>query len=146
GQLNRIYARVRNVGTTAAIDVKVHIDRTDPEGKGINGANGFIELTPPGGLPQAQVPGLASIPPGGYVDVFFDYTPGFTPPPEQIVAGTSYSHAGWGVRTDRLAGETVIGNQDGADEQKNIDSFQAVQPSSPSAFHYPTSSSCTTTT
>jgi hypothetical protein len=136
GQLNRIYARVRNVGTTAALDVKVHIDRTEPEGKGINGANGFVELTPPGGLTQAQFPSLASIPPGGYVDVFVNYTPSFTPTPEQIAAGTFYFHTCVRVRIDTLAGETVIGNQDGVDEQENIDYFQAVQPSSPGALHY----------
>jgi len=136
GQANRVYARVRNIGTTNAIDVHVHIDRTDPEGKGINGANGFIEMTPLGGLTSAQFPALASIPPGGYVDVFVNYTPSFTPTPEQLAAGTFYFHTCLRVRIDPVAGETVLGNQDGIDEQENIDYFQAVQPSSPSAPQY----------
>ena len=35
-----------------------------------------------------------------------------------------------------MASETVLGNQDGVDEQENIDYFQAVQPSSPGAAKY----------
>lgn len=128
GQQNRLTARVRNIGTTTATDVVVHFDRTDPEGRGINGANGFITL---GTVDKTQFPGLASITPGGFVDVYVNYTPAFTPTPAQIAAGDFAFHTCVRVRIDAATNETVLGNQDGDGEQENIDYFQATQPGPP---------------
>lgn len=133
GQKNRLYARVRNLGTTTATDVVVNMDRTDPEGRGINGANGFTGL---GTATKAQFPGLAAIAPGSYVDVYVEYTPAFTPTAAQIAAGDFYFHTCVRVRIDAVANETVLGNQDGDGEQENIDNFQAAQPSTPGAPQY----------
>jgi hypothetical protein len=136
GQQNRLYARVRNLGTTDATDVVVHFDRTDPEGRGINGSNGFIAL---GTVTKAEFPQLADIPPGGYVDVYTNYTPAFTPTPQQIAQGRFNFHTCVRVRIDAVSGETVLGNQDGDGEQENIDEFEATSPSQPAAPLYASS-------
>jgi hypothetical protein len=60
GQRNRVYARVRNLGTQDASNVVVHLDRTDPEGRGINGSNGFTGL---GTVTQADFPAWRTSPP-----------------------------------------------------------------------------------
>jgi hypothetical protein len=125
GQLNRLYARIRNVGAQTASNVKVYFDITDPPGLGINGANGFLNL---GSVTSAQFPGLANIAPGSYTDVYWEWTPDFTPTPEQLAAGNFYFHTCVRVRMDPVTGETVLGNQDGNEEQENIDYFQAVDP------------------
>ena len=127
GQVNRLYARVRNLGTQPATNVKVHIDRTDPEGRGINGANGFTNV-------GTQT--IASIPAGGYVDTYVDYTPSFTPTPEQIAAGTFGYHTCLRIRIDGVPNELVLGNQDGNGEQENIDTFQAVNTAAPTPGDY----------
>jgi hypothetical protein len=122
GQVNRIYARVRNFGTLPATNVVVHFDITNPPGLGINGANGFIEL---GSANSTQFPGLASIPAGGTTDVYLEWTPNFTITPAQMAAGRFFFHTCLRVRIDHLAGEKVFGNQDGDGQQENIDYFQA---------------------
>jgi hypothetical protein len=117
---------VRNFGGATATNIVVHFDITDPPGKGINGANGFIPL---GTVSSAQFPALASLAAGAYTDVYLDWTPNFPLTPEQIAAGVFYFHTCVRVRIDPVTGETVFGNQDGDGEQENIDYFQAPAPS-----------------
>jgi hypothetical protein len=127
GQANRIYARVRNLGTQVATNVVVRIDRTNPEGRGINGANGFVNIG------SATIP---SIPAGGTADAFVLYTPAFTPTADQVAAGRFHFHTCVRVRIDALPNEAVLGNQDGDGEQENIDYFEAAQTPSPGAPQY----------
>lgn len=127
GQENRIYARVRNLGTTDAANVVVRIDRTNPEGRGINGANGFVNI---------GSTTIASIPAGGSVDAFVPYTPAFTPTAAQLADGRFYFHTCVRVRIDAVANELVLGNQDGNGEQENIDYFQASPAPGPGAPQY----------
>lgn len=122
GQVNRVYARVRNYGTVSATNVTVHFDVTDPLGLGINGSNGFILL---GTATSAQFPGLASIAPGGSTDVYVEWTPNATLTPQQLAQGIFYFHSCVRVRIDHLPRETIFGNQDGNGQQENIDYFQA---------------------
>jgi hypothetical protein len=130
GQVNRIYARVRNYGSVAATDVVAHFDVTDPPGLGINGSNGFKEL---GKVDKTQFPGLASIPASGHVDVYIEWTPNITLTPQQIQQGRFFFHTCVRVRLDHVAGETFFANQDGNGQQENIDYFQAGAGGSPGA-------------
>jgi hypothetical protein len=125
GQVNRIYARVRNYGTATASNVVVHFDVTNPIGLGITGSNGFQQL---GTKTSADFPGLASIPPGGSTDVYIEWTPNATLTPQQIAEGTFYFHTCVRVRMDHLPNETIFGNQDGNGQQENIFTFQAPAP------------------
>jgi hypothetical protein len=122
GQVNRLYARVRNFGTQTATNVVVHFDVTSPLGLGIAGSNGFVQL---GTVTSAQFPGLASIPAGGHTDVYINWTPNATLTPEQQAAGIFYFHSCVRVRLDHLSNEIIFGNQDGNGQQENIDYFQA---------------------
>lgn len=122
GQVNRLYARIRNYGTVSATNVVVHFDVTDPLGLGINGSNGFTQL---GTVTSAQFPSLASIAPGGSTDVYIEWTPNATLTPQQIADGIFYFHSCVRVRIDHLPGEIIFGNQDGNGQQENIDYFQA---------------------
>lgn len=130
GQVNRLYARVRNYGSMPAANVVVHFDITNPPGLGINGSNGFILL---GTVDQTQFPGLALINPGQSVDVYYQWTPNFTLTPEQIQQGRFNFHTCVRVRLDHVAGETFFANQDGDGQQENIDYFQAGSQGSPGA-------------
>jgi hypothetical protein len=129
-QVNRLYARVRNYGSKPAANVVVHFDITNPPGVGINGANGFIPL---GTVTSAQFPGLALIPAGGTVDVYYNWTPNFTLTPAQIQQGIFYFHTCIRVRLDHVTGETFFANQDGDGQQENIDYFQATSNGAPGA-------------
>jgi hypothetical protein len=122
GQVNRLYARVRNYGSVPASNVVVHFDITNPPGLGINGSNGFIPL---GTVDQTQFPGLALINPGASVDVYLNWTPNFTLTPQQIQQGRFFFHTCVRVRLDHVTGETFFANQDGDGQQENIDYFQA---------------------
>jgi hypothetical protein len=128
GQVNRIYARIRNYGASTALNVVVHFDVTDPLGLGINGSNGFLEL---GSVDSTTFPGLASIAGGSSTDVYFEWTPNATLTPAQIAAGTFYFHSCMRVRINHLGNETIFGNQDGDGQQENIEYFQA--PAGPGA-------------
>jgi len=130
GQVNRIYARVRNYGVATASNVVVHFDVTNPIGLGINGSNGFTQL---GTVTSAQFPGLASIVAGGFTDVYIEWTPTATLTPQQIADGTFYFHTCVRVRLDHLPNETIFGNQDGDGQQENIDYFQAPASGDPGA-------------
>ncbi|MCL4861858.1 MAG: hypothetical protein KJZ93_20740, partial [Caldilineaceae bacterium] len=124
GMVNRVYARVRNIGSQTATDVKVHFDVTDPLGVGIAGANGWALI---GSVDKNQFPGLASIAPGAFVDVYVEWTPNIALTEEQIAEGIFAFHSCLRVRIDPVAGETALGNQDGDLEQENISYFQAVE-------------------
>jgi hypothetical protein len=127
GQANRIYVRVRNLGTTDASNVVVHVDRTDPEGRGIAGSNGFVNID------STTIP---SIPAGGFVDTFVTYTPSFTPTAAQLADGRFQFHTCVRVRIDAVSNELVLGNQDGDGEQENIDYFEAPPAPGPGAPRY----------
>ncbi len=131
GQVNRLYARVRNVGTQAATNVVVHWDITDPPGLGIAGASGWLEL---GSVSPAQFPALANIPAGGTADVYLEWTPNFPLTAEQLAAGTFAFHTCVRVRIDPVPGELVFGNQDGDREQENLSYFEAPASGPPAKF------------
>jgi len=116
GQVNRIYARIRNYGTQPAVNATVFFDVTDPLGVGINGSNGFKQL---GSVD------VASIPPGGHVDVYLEWTPNVILTKQQIADGQFHFHSCIRVRVSHVAGETYFGNQDGNGQQENIDYFDA---------------------
>ncbi len=123
GMVNRFYARVRNMGTATATDVKVRFEITDPPGVGIAGSNGWASL---GMVDKNSFPALASIAPGAFVDVYLNWTPNFALTPEQIAEGRFAFHTCVRVKIDSVAGEIATGNQDGDREQENISYFQAV--------------------
>ncbi len=128
GQVNRLYARVRNYGDVTVSNVVVHFDVTDPLGLGINGSNGFVQI---GTVNSASFPALASLAPGASTDVYIEWTPNATLTPAQIAAGTFAFHSCVRVRIDHVSGETIFGNQDGDGTQENIDYFQAPPAGSP---------------
>ena len=121
GLPNRVYARVRNVGTSTASNVKVHFEITNPMGVGIAGASGWALL---GSTDSGDFPGLAAIAPGDYEDVWIEWTPDIDVPMEDIVDGLFNYHTCVRVKIDPVAGETVLANQDGDREQENISDFQ----------------------
>src|SRR3990170_4366925 len=120
--VNRVYARVRNIGTTAATDVVIHVEVTDPLGVGLAGASGFVEIAT---TDSAEFPGLASIAPGDFEDVYVEWTPEVDLSAEEITDGLFHFHSCLRVIIDPVAGETTFGNQDGDEEQENIDLFEA---------------------
>ncbi len=122
GQVNRLYARIRNFGRQTATNVVVHFDVTNPLGLGVNGSNGFMQI---GTVTSANFPGLASIVPGGFTDVYINWTPNATLTPDQLAQGRFFFHSCARVRIDHLTNETIFGNQDGNGQQENIDYFQA---------------------
>ncbi|MCO6450206.1 MAG: hypothetical protein J5I90_05400 [Caldilineales bacterium] len=122
GQANRLYARVRNVGTSPATDVVVRFEITDPLGVGIAGSNGWVSL---GSTDKNDFPGLANIAPGAFVDVYIEWTPNIALTEEQLAEGRFHFHSCVRVKLDAVSGETVLGNQDGDREQENISYFQA---------------------
>jgi hypothetical protein len=121
GQVNRIYARVRNVGFSPATDVEVTWEMTDPPGLGIAGSNGWASL---GTVDKTDFPGLASIAAGDFVDVYLNWTPDFVVSEEDMAAGVFNFHTCVRTTLNHVAGETVFGNQDGDDEQENINYFE----------------------
>jgi hypothetical protein len=137
GLVNRLYARVRNFGARTATNVVVHFDVSTPLGVGVSGPNGFAQL---GTVTSAQFPGLASIPPGGSVDVYVNWTPNVSLSPAQIQAGRFSLHSCVRVRIDHVAGETFFANQDGNGQQENIAYFEAGSASTPGAPGAPNAS------
>lgn len=133
GQVNRLYARVRNVGFSPATDVVVNWEITDPPGVGIAGANGWAPI---GTVDKNTFPGLANIPAGGFVDVYVAWTPNFAVSAADMAAGIFAFHTCVRVKLNPIAGETVLGNQDGDREQENISYFQAVSPGAPGGSTY----------
>ncbi|MEY2845695.1 MAG: hypothetical protein RL076_1241 [Chloroflexota bacterium] len=132
GSVNRLFARVRNFGTTNAVDVKVQFKVTNPLGVGVQNSS----WSNVGALvTSAQFPSLATIPPGGYVDVYTEWTPNPTLTSEQIAAGVFSFHSCIRVEIATVAGETITSNQDGVDEQENIRNFEATPTRSPIFEH-----------
>jgi len=136
GLVNRLYARVRNYGSTPAANIVVHFDITNPPGVGINGSNGFIPL---GTVDKTLFPALALLQPGQSTDVYYNWTPNFDLTPQQIQQGIFFFHTCLRVRLDHVTGETFFGNQDGDGEQENVLYFQAGSASSPGAPGAPSS-------
>ncbi len=119
---NRVYARIRNIGTQTASDVRVHFDVTDPLGMGISGASGWALI---GTVTAADFPDLATIPPGGFVDVYVPWTPSIALTSAELAAGNFNFHSCIRILIDAVAGELNTANQDGDAEQENIAQFYA---------------------
>jgi hypothetical protein len=118
---NRLYARVTNIGTAAATDVVVSFDRSNPLGVGISRDTGWSGIRT---VTFHDFPELASIPPGGHVDVWVPWTP--VVPTSAITDPTSFAfHSCVRVHVRPVAGERVYANQDGQGEQENFFYFQA---------------------
>lgn len=125
---NRVYARIRNIGNTPAANVKVRIQVTDPMGVGMNGTT-WVDI---GTADAGTFAGLASLPAGAYTDVWVPWTPSIALTPAQMGAGQFNFHTCIRVIIDPVAGETIVTNQDGFDEQENISQFFAA-PAGPGA-------------
>jgi len=134
GSINRVYARVRNFGTANAVNVKVKFKVTDPLGVGMQNSNWAL-IGDGQTVTSAQFPALASIPPGGFVDVYKEWTPNPTLTAEQQAAGVFYFHSCIRVEIETVAGESITGNQDGDSEQENIQNFEATPTRSPIFDH-----------
>ncbi|MFQ5857766.1 MAG: hypothetical protein ACE5LU_19345, partial [Anaerolineae bacterium] len=126
GKVNRLYARVRNIGSAPATDVVVTWEITDPPGVGIAGANGWKAI---GSVTKKDFPGLANIAAGKFVDVYIEWKPNVSVSQKNLKAGRFTFHTCVRVKLNHVSGETVFGNQDGDREQENISYFQAVPPS-----------------
>ncbi len=131
GLVNRLYARVRNVGGAPASNVVVNFEITDPPGLGIAGASGWVSL---GTVTSAEFPDLANIDPDEYVDVFIEWTPDIAPPEGGLEGETFAFHTCLRVTLDPVAGETVLGNQDGDMEQENIFYFEVPEAGAGEAY------------
>lgn len=113
---NRVYARIRNIGTQPMNNVVVHFDVTDPLGVGMAGASGWANI---GNVTMADFVGLSTISAGAYTDVYIPWTPSIASPP----AGDFDFHSCIRVRIDQItspANETNIANNTA---QENIDHF-----------------------
>lgn len=113
---NRVYARIRNIGTQSANSVAVHFDVTDPMGVGMAGASGWVNI---GNVTQVDFPGLSSIPPNGYTDVFITWTPTIASPP----AGDFDFHTCIRVRIDPVTSASTEFNTANNIAQENFDHF-----------------------
>ena len=75
---------------------------------------------------------LASIPAGGYADVYVNWTPVVSP---SVALGRQFNyHSCIQIQIDPVAGEVVTSNQDGVGEQENIDVFELVRDFSTSLY------------
>lgn len=128
GSLNRLYARVRNLGTIDATNVVVKFHITDPGGVGVSGSDGWALL---GSVDKNTFPALAVLPAGGYTDVYLEWTPDYALTDDQVAAGVFEFHTCIRVTIDPVAGEVTLGNQDGEMEQENVVEFEAT-PDEPS--------------
>ncbi len=120
GQVNRLYARVRNNGGAPASNVVVHFEITDPPGMGINDDTSWVSL---GTVDSTDFPLLGNIDPDEFVDVYVEWTPDYDIPDNAVEDGNFAFHTCLRVRLDTVAGETVLGNQDGDREQENVSYF-----------------------
>ncbi len=120
GQTNRVYARIRNIGTANAMNVSATIEVESPMGTGGLSA-AWLRI---GKVDSKSFPLLRSIAGGDFVDVYVNWTPTFTPKRQQSAGGVFYHHSGLRVRIDPAAGETVLANQDGIGEQEDVSYFE----------------------
>ncbi|MFN8494082.1 MAG: hypothetical protein U0350_41170 [Caldilineaceae bacterium] len=119
---NRIYARVRNGGDRPADNVQVNFRVTNPLGVGVRGDTGWTVV---GTADASTFPALRSIPPGGFADVFVNWTPSIAMP---LALSHHFSyHSCVQVQITPVAGEIVTSNQDGAGEQENFENFELVR-------------------
>lgn len=121
GQENRLYARVRNIGSAPATDVDVTWEIISPAGGGIAGDNGWETL---GGVDSSDFSSLSSIPAGGSADVYMTWIPDVDVPAEALADGRFRLHTCIRVLLAAVDDETVLGNQDGDGEQENINYFE----------------------
>ncbi|MFZ9858811.1 MAG: LamG-like jellyroll fold domain-containing protein [Roseiflexaceae bacterium] len=122
GSINRIYARVRNLGTMDANNVVVRFNISDPGGVGVRGSEGWLEL---GVVDKTTFPALTTIPAGGYTDVYLEWNADYALTDEQVAAGIFEFHTCIRIIIDPVVGEVTLGNQDGEMEQENIVEFEA---------------------
>lgn len=122
GQVNRVYARVRNLGGAPAANVVAHFEITDPPGMGINDQTSWASL---GTVDATDFATLGNIDPGEFTDVYIEWTPDFPIPAGNLENGLFAFHTCLRVRLDPVDDETVLGNQDGDREQENVSYFQA---------------------
>jgi hypothetical protein len=113
---NRVYARIRNIGTQPANNVVVHFDATDPLGVGVAGASGWANI---GNVTQADFPGLASIAVGGYTDVYIPWNPAVASAP----GGDFDFHSCIRVRVDSVLAPSAELNTANNTVQENFDQF-----------------------
>jgi hypothetical protein len=125
---NRIYAHVRNGGDATAVNAHVRFLVTDPPGVGVRDATGWLEVG------SVTIPTLA---PGAAQDVYVNWTPHVSLTPAQISEGHFNFHTCVQIKIDAVAGELILSNQDGIDEQENFDHFEAVRDPISSSFHVP---------
>ena len=85
-------------------------------------------------MTAAEFPDLANIDPGEFVDVFIEWTPDFDPPEGGTEGETFAFHTCLRVTLDPVAGETVLGNQDGDMEQENIFYFEVPESGAGAAY------------
>ena len=116
GFTNRMYARIRNLGTatTPPGPTMALFEVTNPLGVGIRGPSDWIDVG------TVMVPG--SLAPGDYVDVYVDWDPAV--PPGRIIDRESF-HSCMRVSVVEVTGEVVLTNQDGEREQENLNYFEA---------------------
>ena len=125
GSVNRIYARVHNFGTSIATNVNVNFKQSNPLGVGVPSDTAWQNI---GSVNQVQFPNLASIPAGGFVDVYIEWTPSVTLTADQIAAGIFSFHSCIKVNVDQVLGESVLGNNEA---EENIQNFEATPTRSP---------------
>jgi hypothetical protein len=121
-EVNLVYARIRNLGTADATNVKVHFEVTTPLGVGIRDHTGWTRF---GTVTTTEFPGLASIAPGAFLDVCAEWRPEvtFTPGEERVAW-----HSCLRVVVETVTGELVTANQDGDREQENVGWFEMPRP------------------
>jgi len=126
---NRVYARVRNLGTAPADHVRVRFEVTHPLGVGIRGSTGWDLIQE---VDESLFPDLSSIPVGGYADVYGEWTPVI---PRTDGTETRFPfHSCVRVLVDTVSGERLTSNQDGDGEQENIGWFEAEEGRTASTF------------
>ena len=122
---NRVYARIRNIGTQAMNNVVVHFDVTDPLGVGVAGASGWLNI---GNVTMADFPGLSTIAPNGYTDVYITWTPSIATPP----TGDFDFHSCIRVRVNPITAPASELNTVNNTAQENIDHFYSPPSPGPS--------------
>jgi hypothetical protein len=111
---NRIYARVRNLGTAMSSGgALAHFEVTEPLGVGIRGPDGWLRVG------TTSVPALA---PGDYADVFVPWIPNV--PPGAIIDREAF-HSCMRLVIEPAGDDGSSSNHDGDREQENINYFEA---------------------
>ncbi|GAB4224249.1 MAG: hypothetical protein Kow0062_25710 [Acidobacteriota bacterium] len=122
---NRVYARVRNIGSEASGPTTLRIEVTRPLGVGIREALGWDPIG------TVTVPSLL---PGEFADVFVEWTPHDE---TAVDTGLFAHHTCLRALIDPVAGELVTTNQDGVDEQENVTLFEMATPTAAEPVYEP---------